>query len=49
MIGIDIGHAIGNIELKLDDWKVDFAFWCANKVSVSILQFYLRIKIEYII
>ena len=29
--GIDLAHAVGNISLKLNDWKVDFACWCSYK------------------
>ncbi len=29
--GVDLAHAIGNVELKLHDWKVDFATWCSYK------------------
>ena len=27
----DCAHGIGNIELKLHDWKADFAVWCGYK------------------
>ncbi|MBP6732662.1 MAG: kynureninase, partial [Chitinophagales bacterium] len=29
--GVDLAHAIGNVELKLHEWKVDFAIWCSYK------------------
>ncbi len=31
LIGIDLAHATGNINLQLHDWNVDFASWCGYK------------------
>lgn len=29
--GFDLAHGVGNVELRLHDWKVDFACWCSYK------------------
>jgi len=30
-VGLDLAHAIGNVELALHDWAPDFAAWCSYK------------------
>lgn len=31
LIGWDCAHAVGNVELELHEWDVDFAVWCHYK------------------
>jgi kynureninase len=35
LVGWDCAHAVGNVELKLHEWDVDFAAWCNYKYMNS--------------
>jgi kynureninase len=36
VVGWDLAHAVGNVQLNLHDWDVDFACWCSYKVHEGV-------------
>jgi len=41
VVGWDLAHAVGNVELKLNEWGPDFACWVNSKFILSFSFFFL--------
>ena len=39
IVGWDLAHAVGNVQLNLHEWDVDFACWCSYKVRMRLTQY----------
>jgi kynureninase len=37
IVGWDLAHSVGNVQLKLHEWNIDFACWCSYKVRICVL------------